>query len=193
MPPARTHFCAVAARTIGALLDAGEDVLELHHAGVGEHQASDRCAARASSTATTSCPFLAKNCRKFDRISLTPLMNAIALSRMPPDAGSRARPAKAPTGIRRIRRRLDGGRLEELAAVVRRRWNGRSSATTEGRRSRAEAPGPETAFLRTPRATELPRLPCGLDPGSRQEIRAARSGGAKRRSAALARPGRAKA
>ena len=38
MPPARTHFCEVAARVIGALLDAGEDVLELHHAGIGEHQ-----------------------------------------------------------------------------------------------------------------------------------------------------------
>jgi hypothetical protein len=36
---------------IGALLLAGEDVLELHHAGIGEHQASGRCAARAGSTA----------------------------------------------------------------------------------------------------------------------------------------------
>ncbi len=35
---------------IGPLLDAGEDVLELHHAGIGEHQASGRCAAPMART-----------------------------------------------------------------------------------------------------------------------------------------------
>ena len=38
MPPARTHFCAVVRAGDGALLLAGEDVLELDHARVGEHQ-----------------------------------------------------------------------------------------------------------------------------------------------------------
>jgi hypothetical protein len=38
LPPARTHFCEVVARWIRPLLEAGEDVLELHHAGIGEHQ-----------------------------------------------------------------------------------------------------------------------------------------------------------
>jgi hypothetical protein len=37
LPPARTHFCDVAARG-RRLLGAGEDVLELHHAGIGEQQ-----------------------------------------------------------------------------------------------------------------------------------------------------------
>jgi hypothetical protein len=38
LPPARTHFCDVAARERRAVLDPGEDVLELHHARIGEHQ-----------------------------------------------------------------------------------------------------------------------------------------------------------
>ncbi len=38
LPPARTHFCAVAAGRIGSLLEAGEHILELHHARIGEHQ-----------------------------------------------------------------------------------------------------------------------------------------------------------
>ena len=38
MPPARTHFCERGGARVGALFEAGEDVLELHHAGVGEQQ-----------------------------------------------------------------------------------------------------------------------------------------------------------
>ena len=45
---------------VGALLEAGEDVLELHHPGIGEHQASGRCAARAATTAPRSWPWVSK-------------------------------------------------------------------------------------------------------------------------------------
>ena len=41
---------------VGARLLAGEHVLELHHAGVGEHRAWDRCAARAATTARPRGP-----------------------------------------------------------------------------------------------------------------------------------------
>ena len=57
MPPARTHFCDDVARGVGARLLPREDVLELHHAGVREHAASDRCAARAATTARSHVRF----------------------------------------------------------------------------------------------------------------------------------------
>ena len=38
MPPARTHLLRGRGARIGPLLQPGEDVLELHHAGIGEHQ-----------------------------------------------------------------------------------------------------------------------------------------------------------
>jgi hypothetical protein len=43
---------------VGAFFNAGEDVLELDHAGVGEHQASDHFAARAGSRARFRGPSL---------------------------------------------------------------------------------------------------------------------------------------
>ena len=38
LPPARTHFCELVAGRVGPRFEAGEDVLERHHAGVDEHQ-----------------------------------------------------------------------------------------------------------------------------------------------------------
>jgi hypothetical protein len=38
LPPARTHFCEVDGAVVVAVLDPGEQVLELHHARIGEHQ-----------------------------------------------------------------------------------------------------------------------------------------------------------
>ncbi len=66
---------------IGTLLDPGKHVLELHHAGIGEHQR--RVVARhqrrrrhdlVGDDGTISWPLSAKNFRNVDLISLTPLI-----------------------------------------------------------------------------------------------------------------------
>ena len=38
LPPARTHFCEVVARVVGALFEAKKDIFELVHPRVGEQQ-----------------------------------------------------------------------------------------------------------------------------------------------------------
>ena len=84
MPPARTHFCAVVAARVRALFQTGEDVLELHHARIGEHQR--RVVARHQwRTRHDLVPLAREKPRKFDLISLTPLMarNSLAVQVFP--------------------------------------------------------------------------------------------------------------
>ena len=82
---------------IGALLDAGEDVLELHHAGIGEHQGRVVARHQAATTPRSRGRSCRSNSRNADLISLTPLMSVQSHhDRLPQPAGS-PRSFPAPT------------------------------------------------------------------------------------------------
>ena len=80
---------------VGALFPAGEDVLELHHAGIGEHQQS-RVVARHQRTGGHHglMAVAGKKSRNFLRMSLTPLMETLLTCRTASTGRSKSRPLR---------------------------------------------------------------------------------------------------